>query len=236
MELDAIELAETAELAETEESPHAAELAETARYRESMYRSAAAAFTQEPSEEQLGQLVDVALAAGEGGYVRESERQLLSHLRQYEGADFAVLRTQVATEYAELFVGPRAPLAPLYESVYVGPLHRLNTDVTMQVRRFYERMGLEVVKRNTVPNDHMGLELEFMAALCAREAQAWGSGDVDEAQMLRDEEAAFLKEHLGMWTDAFAARVSEAYCADYYDAWTRFVQTFVAEEQEYLAD
>ena len=207
-----------------------------ARYRSQLYAAASEAFTTEPSALKLEALAKAAQSAQAGESSRASEQLLLEYLGKLDGTDFDALRTRVATEYAELFVGPRAPLAPLYESVYVGAVHRLNTNVTMQVRRFYEQCGMRVVKRDTVPNDHIGLELEFMAQLTAREADALESGDAGEASRLCSTQLDFLQNHLGAWVDAFASRVSGAYCADYYDAWGRFVQSFVSEQQAYLTD
>lgn len=199
-----------------------------ARYKAQTYAAASEAFMNEPDAPMLASLAAAAQdACGQPGLLA-CEEELYAYLSGLAKSDFDELRTRVATEYAELFVGPRAPLAPPYESVYVGAVRRLNTDVTMQVRRFYEQCGMEVVRRNTVPNDHVGLELEFMAALCAREADAREAGDTALAQSLRDTQCDFLEVHLGSWIDVFAARVSEAYCADYYDAWARFTQSFVA--------
>lgn len=206
-----------------------------AQYRAQTYAAASEAFTVEPDAPKLRALVAAADQASAQNTFWACEEDLYGYLRALSSSDPAELRTRVATEYAELFVGPRAPLAPLYESVYVGAIRRLNTDVTMRVRRFYEREGLEVVRRNTVPNDHIGLELEFMAALCTREADALEAGDADEAQRLQGVQRDFLQTHLGAWVDAFAARVAQAYCAHYYDAWTRFVQAFVSEDSAYLA-
>lgn len=230
----------------TTSSTFLSDQAEFASYRSSMYRSAASAFALEPTTEQLFALVGAAIDAGQGGFVRDSEGQLLTHMRGYEGADFESLRMKVATEYAELFVGPRPPLAPLYESVYVGMPRRLNTEVTMQVRRCYEEAGFKVVKRNRIPNDHLSFELEFMAELCDREAAALedfeSASDANMAiateeriEKERSRQLSFLEDHLGAWIDAFCSRLSEAWCADYYDAWARFVQMFVKEDCAYVA-
>lgn len=210
-------------------SSPSASLMEMALYRAQLYAAAAEAFANEPDVPTLQALVAVS-ADGQGqpgAYA--SEGRLLEYLGSLDDSDYEGLRKRIATEYAELFVGPRPPLAPLYESVYVGAVRRLNTDVTMQVRKFYDQCGLVAVKRNTVPNDHIGLELEFMSQLCTREAEA-----PEEAEALRATELEFLNVHLGSWVDAFASRVSAAYCADYYDAWARFVQAFVAEDRAYL--
>ena len=206
-----------------------------ARYRAQLYATASAAFTTEPDVEQLRMLVEAACASDGSDCARECERGLFEHLRTYRNQDLDALRTKVATEYAELFIGPRPPLSPLYESVYVGAVKRLNTDVTMQVRKFYERNGFTAVKRNSVPNDHIGLELEFMSHLCERETREAEAGDLAAVAKTRHLQLQFLAMHLSAWIDPFTARVSQAWCADYYEAWCRFVQSFVKEDDAYLS-
>jgi DMSO reductase family type II enzyme chaperone len=212
-----------------------AEYADFALYRSQMYAAASAAFTTEPTCEELQALVEAACASDGSDCLRDCELNLFEHLQTYRDEDPSELRTRVATEYAELFVGPRPPLAPLYESVYVGAVKRLNTDVTMQVRRFYENHGLTAVNRNRVPNDHIGFELEFMARLCALEAEAAMRDDHAECDRLRHVQLEFLALHLSAWVDLFASRLSQAWCADYYDAWARFVQSFIKEDDAYLS-
>lgn len=211
------------------------EAASIAWYRAQTYAAASDVFTSEPDAPQLEALVATAASPDAQNAILPCECCLYAYLQSLQTDNYEQLRSEIATEYAELFVGPRPPLAPLYESVYRGSLHRLNTEITMQVRRMYEQNNLEVVKRNTIPNDHLGLELEFMATLCVREAEALENGNSEECARLRIVQQEFLNDHLGAWIDLFASRVSAAYCANYYDAWARFTQSFVEHDKAYMA-
>ena len=168
----------------------------------------------------------VALAQGDA-WALECERALLEHLAAYGSLDGAGFGTVVRTEYAELFVGPRPPLAPLYESLYAGFPRRLCTETTRLVRRAYEESGLEVRKRNHVPDDHLGYELEFLACLCEDEARAVEQGDHEGERASIAAQHAFLSEHLTTWIELFCARVEAASCSDFYRAWARFAASFV---------
>lgn len=205
----------------------AANRADKARWKAAMYRLASHAFLKEPTDEELAGLVETAraaLAAGEGWNL-PCEKELLDSLAALDAADDS-LGTQVRSEYAELFVGPRPPLAPLYESLYVGFPRRLLTETTRKVRDTYERCGLTVEQRNRIPDDHLGFELEFMARLAEREADALEASDAQAADEAAAEQERFIREHLGQWTHPFCEKVQAA-PGMYYRAWAAFVRDFV---------
>lgn len=208
------------------------ENADFARYRAALYRLASSVFVDEPTKESLVQMIDAAKKARHEDCIRPYEFELFSHIRGYEGEEIAELCTKVRTEYAELFIGPRPPLAPLFESVYVGFPRRLYTETTARVRAFYEGQGLMTLKRNKVPDDHISYELEFMATLCEKEAQAFDDAGIDIAFGIQKVQADFIDKHLGRWTGLFSERVKKAPCADYYAAWSRFVHDFVADDSK----
>ncbi|MEC4272182.1 molecular chaperone TorD family protein [Adlercreutzia sp. R25] len=217
------------------ETMDASERAEHARWRAALYGLASRTFLQEPSDEELKASIvaaQAALEAGEG-WTLPCERELLVHLASFDAEEDA-LGTRVRSEYAELFVGPRPPLAPLYESMYVGYPRRLLSETTKRVRDAYERCGLSVAKRNRVPDDHLGYELEFMAALARREAEALEAADEETAKRWQNDQGRFLEEHLRCWIELFCDRLHEA-PGDYYGGWADFVRSFMAEDAAALA-
>jgi TorA maturation chaperone TorD len=153
---------------------------------------------------------------------------------QRDGIDES-LRCAVASEYADLFVGPRPPQAPMYESVYLGTPKRLFTEQTMLVRHFYARCGLAVVKSDKVPDDYLPYELELISSLALREADAAGRGDVRGADEARELQLEFLRAHLGRWMEPFSCRVIQAESSDFYAALVAFARDFIADDETYLA-
>jgi nitrate reductase assembly molybdenum cofactor insertion protein NarJ len=69
---------------------------------------------------------------------------------------------------------------------------------------FYRALGVRV--RGDRP-DHVVAELEFMALLLLREADATESDDRDTREVCDEVARAFLRDHLGTWLEAWAARV-----------------------------
>jgi nitrate reductase assembly molybdenum cofactor insertion protein NarJ len=71
---------------------------------------------------------------------------------------------------------------------------------------FYRSLGVRV--RGERP-DHVVAEFEFMALLLAREAGALEGDDREAAALCGDVARAFLRDHIGTWLEAWAARVGE---------------------------
>jgi DMSO reductase family type II enzyme chaperone len=73
---------------------------------------------------------------------------------------------------------------------------------------FYSAFGLRLTGDGGERQDHLCVELEFMAILALREAHALEHQlGQDEWLLNREAETRFLREHLGRWTPAFARRV-----------------------------
>jgi TorA maturation chaperone TorD len=69
------------------------------------------------------------------------------------------------SDYMRLLVGVGKVLAPPWGSVYLNTDRLLFTEDTLKVRQFYERYGMKATKKYSEPDDHIGLELEFLAYL-----------------------------------------------------------------------
>jgi len=105
----------------------------------------------------------------------------------------------VVRDYHELFVGPGKALAPPYESVHRSTEGLLFEDETVQVRAFYARAGLEVPRLGRDPDDHIGLECSFVAALAISALQADEAGETVARADAVDTLTDFLEAHLLAW-------------------------------------
>jgi DMSO reductase family type II enzyme chaperone len=104
----------------------------------------------------------------------------------------------------------RCPLNEIeYGDLKADPLfqpHRL-----ADLAAFYRAFGMEVSEDADERHDHLGMELEFMCVLAAKEAYALEHGLADsELETCRDAQKKFLREHLGRWAPAFARRLARA--------------------------
>ena len=141
-----------------------------------------------------------------GGPVRTAAKNLDQHLHSTDFDDFL-------TSYLTAFGHAARGSCPLNEIEYgdikADPLfqpHRL-----ADLAAFYRAFGLEIAPDAGERHDHLGLELEFLCVLAAKDAYAL-EYQLDEAHhdLCREAQRNFLREHLGRWTPAFARRLAAA--------------------------
>lgn len=120
-------------------------------------------------------------------------------------ADAETLRIDLAADYNQLFLGMSAhPVAP-YESVYTSDEGLMMQEARDNVLRAYQQWGLRVPDSFDLPEDHIALELEFMACLAdrAREALGASSGEHepdDSAQKAEALPTSSLRPSARSWT------------------------------------
>lgn len=119
-------------------------------------------------------------------FKEERIHQGLQLLSQFKEEDL----TELEYDFNRLFVGPNKLEASPYESSYLNQDNALMQRETLAVRSFYEMAGLEVAKKNTDPDDHLALELEFVCYLLEQ-----GLEDESSLELYKE----FLKKHLFVW-------------------------------------
>ena len=130
------------------------------------------------------------------------------------------------TEYGRLF-GKSVERTSPHEATYrwrdASSLLEAGDGIVRALRQQYGQFGLTP---RCAQEDHVAVELEFMAYLCRREATHWEASAAEAARQLRRHERAFLDDHLGRWLSEFCGRVHArgpesfyAQLANLTDAW-----------------
>ena len=174
---------------------------------------------------------DIACGAADG---EPSFRELLGVLESAAGADAGGLDAWKA-EYTRLFVGPAALPAPPWESVYTSHGRLVMQPSTLEVRSAYHKCGFEPALCRRVPDDHVALELDFMAALAKEALEARQRADAKGARDALAASAQFLQEHLGVWVQEFADALRGKGRAPRYAPVACALAAFVASDAERLA-
>lgn len=161
-------------------------------------------------------------------------RQEAAHLKRSD-FDGALLR-DIEVDYTGLFVGPFLVPAPPYGSVYLEEGRQLMGDSTIDARRHYLGLGLDLSVDFKEPPDHICAELEFMQVLIRQGVEALEAADAQLLAVSMGHQCRFLEKHLGAWAPAFADKVIEHARTDYYRRVAGVLRTFVAEEMATLRD
>ena len=202
------------------------ELAGMAAERSGLYRLLATIFRTELTAELLARLLDPDFQKDLAGAGVDTGS--LSTLNPDE-----TLLEELAVEFSRLFMGPGKHVSP-YESVHMGgDGGTLWGPRTSAVKKFIEQSGFAYDKEYHDLPDHISVELEFMAHLTEQEAEAWETGDQENAVNCLRFQKEFMDRHLGLWVGRFADQVIELGEMPVYPQMAILARDFVdAESQE----
>ena len=119
-------------------------------------------------------------------------------------------------EYARLFIGPGPVVAPPWESVYFSGERLLFQRETFQVRAWYARYGLTAPNLHREPDDHIGLELNFLSHLATLALQAIQAHEPERFEEALEAQRRFAAEHVFKWGPGWCSRVEANSESDFY--------------------
>jgi TorA maturation chaperone TorD len=114
---------------------------------------------------------------------------------------------ELGVEFTRLFSGiseGNGPPPP-FESVWRED--RLIGESTVAVLESYARAGFADIDPAAGPQDHISVELKFIALLALREAEAWHADDAAGARQRLLQQRDFLRVHLTTWAPRWADSV-----------------------------
>lgn len=114
---------------------------------------------------------------------------------------------QIADDHNRLYGDSARALVPPYESVHRGIDKLVFDDATIEVRAAYRELGLRAPRLNREPDDHLGLEFDFVAQALLRACDATADGDTAGAARLLDLVRDFIADHLARWAPGMLAAV-----------------------------
>lgn len=150
-----------------------------------------------PEQDTLDQVRDAELLAQWPGRPCPESRDGITALT--ESAAGGEDARDVRRDHAQLFVGPERMAAAPYESVHLSEERLIFEQETFLVRAAYAAFDLAAPRLNQEPDDHIGLEMGFIGALCVRGLDAIDDADDTELRRVLAAIAAFLDTHLLAW-------------------------------------
>lgn len=112
----------------------------------------------------------------------------------------------VHDEYVRMFYGFDPDSAPLAESAYLSGNGGYFNEVTLSVRDYYRSEGMLPLKYPRVPDDHVSLEMGFMAELAGRALRLFRKGDLGGFGVQIARQRRFLEQHAARWIPLFAEK------------------------------
>jgi len=188
--------------------------------RAGLYRLLAGVFVEEPSVAFLASLREPA--------VQEALAQAGVRLGDdFTGRDIATLADALACEYTTMFAASGG--FPPVESVRLTG--RYQQGPHFDVKETYRRAGFTVKKgRFVVLEDHLGIELLFVAELLDRCIAALDRDDMTAYRAIERDIKRFWTLHLGRWARGYCRLVERASEHSLYREMARFLGGFADEE------
>jgi TorA maturation chaperone TorD len=142
----------------------------------------------------------------------------------------------LAVEYAGLFLGvwgkPPHPSESIYGSTGGALMQKERDDVL----KMYRSVGLDRSKDFREPEDHVAIELQFMAILASKTVSASQAGDVREVRRIIDLQESFLRSHLGRWIGFLSHDVVEEGKLDFYKGICLLAEGFIEQDLQILSE
>lgn len=208
------------------------EMREANEARAAFCRFLASLYLYELTDEQIEAFAHIEIA-GDGTAIDEGLRAIKEYLRHRHGGT----RQELAVDYARVFLGAGSYdriLAPPYESVFTSEERILMQDARDGAVTYYRRGGLDLPADNTTPEDHLGFELQFAAALADRANEAL---DGDDGAALADAVSlarSFFVHHQQNWLPALCEAVDEFAKTDFYHGVAQMTRGYVESEAAFF--
>jgi anaerobic sulfite reductase subunit A len=128
----------------------------------------------------------------------------------------------LAVDYAKVFLGAgiaAGTAAFPYESVYTSQKRIMMQEARDKVMAIYEARGLSKYDdRWNLAEDHISLELEFMAFLCHEAQEILEKENEQEFLSILKEQMDFLSNHLLNWVSSFCNDIEKHADTQFYKA------------------
>jgi TorA maturation chaperone TorD len=181
------------------------ELTDRLAGRTEAYRFFASVFFKELSEGAIGEMAAATYPQDTGNESLDQGYALLRRYFAFAGSD---MRTELACEYARIFLASGVytetrDVAVPYESVFTSEERMVMQDSRDDVRARYRADGFQVTPAIREPEDHLSIELEYLASMAGRTLELLESGD-DGAALAENvrRQGEFIRLHLLNWLPA----------------------------------
>lgn len=119
----------------------------------------------------------------------------------------------IEAEFNLLFAGTVE--CPPHETAYEPDVFRRQRALA-DLAGFYEAFGFRLADDSRWQLDHLGVELDFCAAVLQRHARARAEGWEEPAVVCAEAVRVFLEDHTGRWCAAFSRRLARSASTPYY--------------------
>jgi TorA maturation chaperone TorD len=220
----------------------AAELSEANDNRKNLYSFLARVYAKEVDVEFLRGLKEKReffLASAHDSEVQEAEfadgfRELAEYAGTLRDDELEKARLELAVEYAGVFLGAWKGVAHPSESAYKTEGHLIMQKPRDEVLAKFRSMGLQKSEDFPEPEDHVALELQFMAHMSEKTGNALRDGKYADARKYLEIQKDFLKTHLGWWVPKLTRDIVKVARQNFYKAIAKITDGYIRIDKSIL--
>lgn len=120
---------------------------------------------------------------------------------------------EIINDHLELFGGKGRASAPPYGSVYMSEDHTMNDKNSLEVRKIYNAYGWKSSLEDKTPDDHLGIEIQFITMLLGKYPQL--EDDVCRKE-IRNDLVRFIEKYISPWVNDWNRNIQEHSISDFY--------------------
>jgi TorA maturation chaperone TorD len=199
--------------------------------RGSVYFLLSKLFLEQPESESLARIADTEFfkefRTPENEALLEGATLLQDFFEDHNDNDRSYPLDVLQLEYTRLFLGPDTLPAPPWESAYRSAGRTIFAEQTLEVRNEYRKFGLAFEKEGSEPDDHVGLELEFLSHLCKAAEETFEQGDGAKVLGLLEAQKSFFDEHVNCWASQYCEDLFNSATTSFYKGVAKFTDGFL---------
>jgi len=141
----------------------------------------------------------------------------------------------LAVDYADIYLNHSLHASP-FESVWLDEDHLIQQEPMFQIRDWYARYGLKTENWRIRSEDHLVLQLQFIAMLL--DPKSTLAGDNSQLKQLKRMQDAtmFMDEHLLIWVSDFCSLVAQRCSTDFYASVAILTNAYIQKLRDTLAE
>jgi len=139
---------------------------------------------------------------------------------------------KLAVDYADIYLNHSLHASP-FESVWLDEDNLLQQEPMFQIREWYKRYGLETENWRIRSDDHLVLQLQFIATLLEPDSRL---SEKFPLQKRLQDATTFMDEHLLLWLSDFTNLVSQRCSTDFYASVAVLTNAYIQELRDALAE
>lgn len=137
---------------------------------------------------------------------------------------------RLAVDYADIYLNHSLHASP-FESVWLDEDNLIQQEPMFQIREWYERYNLKTENWRVRSEDHLVLQLQFIATLFDPNSHLVEKSSL---QKRLQDATMFMDEHLLLWISEFSTLVSQRCSTDFYASIAVLTNIYIQELRDAL--